>query len=458
MASLDKYKKSSVGRLFLHNNRSQGDGVRHSNECIDDSKTNLNYHYGNIGSAETVDKRINEVFSVERKDATVLCEAIVTLPDNVPEEDERRFFRSVYDFYVKDFGEENIVNAVVHKDEGTPHIHIDFIPVIKGDFSYDKSSPYYKKLEEWKAEHDGELERLCAKELLNREYFDNMHPRLSAYVEQDLGYETKIINGATENGNMSVVKLKLDTMKKQLEDLIEARKYLENEIAETYQLSQKYNIKPEQMKYLPLIEQIDFLFQREEIYKSIMKRNGYSYTREDIDKLKTLKSSANSSTNVSILDGSYVNEKEFEASTGTVMVFEIDNRELFNEKNCPQYGFCTARRGSEVRMKFREISKSKEVNLIEGTKGTYCYVHSPSEENICGVLAEMEREFRAYIKERRAKGERVKIIMDRLKNDRYNVGQIMLELLDVPVQYYSGMHTDKYESEEARERNMEKQQ
>lgn len=458
MARIEKYKSYQVGRIFLHNNRTDSDGVTHSNEQIDNNRTHMNYSYKK-GNAEDVGKRVRQVFSVGRSDATVMCEAVITLPKNVPEKDEKKFFQSVYNFFAEEFHEENIVNAVVHKDESRPHMHLDFVPVIRGDFSYRNESHHTStRLEKWKAEHDGELERLCAKELLNREYFDNMHPRLSAYVEQDLGYETKIINGATENGNMSVVKLKLDTMKKQLEDLIEARKYLENEIAETYQLSQKYNIKPEQMKYLPLIEQIDFLFQREEIYKSIMKRNGYSYTREDIDKLKTLKSSANSSTNVSILDGSYVNEKEFEASTGTVMVFEIDNRELFNEKNCPQYGFCTARRGSEVRMKFREISKSKEVNLIEGTKGTYCYVHSPSEENICGVLAEMEREFRAYIKERRAKGERVKIIMDRLKNDRYNVGQIMLELLDVPVQYYSGMHTDKYESEEARERNMEKQQ
>lgn len=59
-------------------------------------------------------------------------EIIVTLPKDVKAQDERAFFRSVYDFYCEDFGKENVINAIVHKDETTPHIHLDFVPVIKG--------------------------------------------------------------------------------------------------------------------------------------------------------------------------------------------------------------------------------------------------------------------------------------------------------------------------------------
>ena len=130
MAEFSKYGAMSVGRLFLHNNRKSDDGVTHSNESIDTERTIYNYHLKR-GSVSDVQKRLDEVFSQKRSNATVLGEIIVTLPQNVKAADERDFFQAVYDFYAQDFGEENIVNAVVHKDEKTPHLHLDFIPVVK---------------------------------------------------------------------------------------------------------------------------------------------------------------------------------------------------------------------------------------------------------------------------------------------------------------------------------------
>ena len=138
MAEFSKYKAFSVGMLFTHNNRQKDDGIIHSNENIDNERTVYNYHLKK-GSVEDVKKRLSEIYvGRKRKDAVVLGEMIVTLPKDVKKEDERDFFLSVFEFYCAEFGEKNIINAVVHKDEIQPHIHIDFVPVVEGIFNKDR--------------------------------------------------------------------------------------------------------------------------------------------------------------------------------------------------------------------------------------------------------------------------------------------------------------------------------
>ena len=170
MAEFSKYKAFSVGRLFLHNNRRKDDGVEHSNESIDNTRTIYNYHL-KTGTVEDVRRRLSEIYvGKQRSDAVVLGEMIVTLPHNVKKEDERDFFQAVYDFYAQDFGEENIINAVVHKDEIQPHIHLDFVPVLYGEYKVSASNRGERKYyNDWVSAHNGEFptERLCCKELIN---------------------------------------------------------------------------------------------------------------------------------------------------------------------------------------------------------------------------------------------------------------------------------------------------
>ena len=53
-------------------------------------------------------------------------------------------------FYQKEIGEENIISAVVHMDEKTPHMHLSFVPITKdGRLSAKEIIGNKKKLCEW---------------------------------------------------------------------------------------------------------------------------------------------------------------------------------------------------------------------------------------------------------------------------------------------------------------------
>ena len=60
-------------------------------------------------------------------------------------DETKRYFKTAYDFVCnyKNLGEENIISAVVHLDEETPHLHIIFIPVVD---SKDKNENSIRKI------------------------------------------------------------------------------------------------------------------------------------------------------------------------------------------------------------------------------------------------------------------------------------------------------------------------
>ena len=66
----------------------------------------------------------------------ILCEMIFTSDkeffDSIGEKETKRYFEESYKFVCdyKNLGEENIISAVVHLDEGTPHMHLVFVPVV----------------------------------------------------------------------------------------------------------------------------------------------------------------------------------------------------------------------------------------------------------------------------------------------------------------------------------------
>ena len=66
----------------------------------------------------------------------------------------------------KTFGQENVVSAVLHMDETTPHIHATLVPIVIGERRKAK-----KEKEEGKRTYrkKGDAARLCADDVLNRE-------------------------------------------------------------------------------------------------------------------------------------------------------------------------------------------------------------------------------------------------------------------------------------------------
>ena len=46
-------------------------------------------------------------------------------------EGSRKFFQSATDFFCQRYGADNVINATVHMDEATPHMHLGLVPVTK---------------------------------------------------------------------------------------------------------------------------------------------------------------------------------------------------------------------------------------------------------------------------------------------------------------------------------------
>ena len=196
MAHIAKYKATSVGHMLAHYRR---DASSMERDNIDPKRTKDNMvvaHYTNkdgqlvVGRVVpregepnwgTVERRIERVNEAQkaagkratRKDAVVMADVVVTLPDNVRKGDEDRFFRLTYWYLSNKFGIDNMMGGHVHKDEvlkdGTPardHMHVPFTPILDGRFNYKKMCP--------------------------RMFYQNMHRELGDYLEKRLGYRPEV--------------------------------------------------------------------------------------------------------------------------------------------------------------------------------------------------------------------------------------------------------------------------
>lgn len=191
MAHVEKYTRVAVGHMLEHYARESNA----SNENIDPTRTPSNYNLApqrDKTDFEYVRSRLEQVKVQNRKDVNVLADWCVTLPKDLPKNEEQAFFKAAYEFLEGKYGKENVVSAWVHRDEITPHLHFAFIPVIQ---TINKRT--------------GEpLEKVSAKELLTRSELQNFHPALQKHMEQALGHSVSILNDATREGNEAVKDLK----------------------------------------------------------------------------------------------------------------------------------------------------------------------------------------------------------------------------------------------------------
>jgi hypothetical protein len=134
---MDKFKKEAIRGIQSHNLRERRS---HSNPDIEYERSSGNYelHEGvSRDYASAVQNRIDDLLLVKtvRRDAVHLCGLIVSsdsafFKDLSPEE-SRRFFEESKKFLTQFVGEENVISAMVHMDEKTPHMHFLHVPVTK---------------------------------------------------------------------------------------------------------------------------------------------------------------------------------------------------------------------------------------------------------------------------------------------------------------------------------------
>lgn len=130
---INKLKIGSVTPINNHHERRKE--KYKSNPDIDPERSHLNYHLVQPEGRyrEKTLARIEEVGAKRRKDSVVLQDAFVSAsPDWIrqkPIEEQRKYFEHAFDFFCDRFGKDNILSAVIHMDEATPHMHLVFVPI-----------------------------------------------------------------------------------------------------------------------------------------------------------------------------------------------------------------------------------------------------------------------------------------------------------------------------------------
>ena len=133
----EKLTRNEAKGRYVHNERKTRG---HTNKDIDLERTYLNYYFkkNELSYIKEFDKlrKENDLKGHIKSNSIILCEMIFTSDkeffENIGEKETKRYFEESYKFVCnyKNLGEDNIISAVVHLDEGVPHMHLVFVPVV----------------------------------------------------------------------------------------------------------------------------------------------------------------------------------------------------------------------------------------------------------------------------------------------------------------------------------------
>ena len=133
----EKLTRTEINGKGTHNDRK---AKNHSNKDINPERTYLNYYIkkNEYTYTKEFDKYLkeNNLQGHLRSNSIIMCQMIFTSGqaffDRIGEQETKRYFDECYKFICnyKNLGEKNIISAVVHLDEGAPHMHLMFVPVV----------------------------------------------------------------------------------------------------------------------------------------------------------------------------------------------------------------------------------------------------------------------------------------------------------------------------------------
>ena len=159
---MEKYHKTDIAPVENENERD--DTYQAVNPQLDFTRTRNNYNI--IKHQRSYTQFINDKIEAldlptkVRKDAVLMCSFVVGSDreffSRLSSGEQQQFFVDCTRFFTERYGEDNIISAVVHMDETTPHIHLNLIPIADG--------------------------RLCAKQLFDRKELQNLQSDFHSVV------------------------------------------------------------------------------------------------------------------------------------------------------------------------------------------------------------------------------------------------------------------------------------
>lgn len=174
---IEKRYRGNIAKIGNHHERMKESYK--SNPDINRERSSLNYHLKKPTGTYTqmVNAKIANVKRV-RKDSVLLADTFIggspEFINGLSSDEQKEFFKRGYDFMARNIGEHNILSAVVHLDEKTPHMHLVFTPITDDN-------------------------RLCAKEMLGNpkrfekwqdDFYACMHSRFDCLDRGDKASET----------------------------------------------------------------------------------------------------------------------------------------------------------------------------------------------------------------------------------------------------------------------------
>ena len=129
-----KHKGGASKALSAHHERTKE--VYASNPDIDSSRTAQNFHLvtPRWSYEQEIKHRIHMAGCRVRKDSVKFVDTLVTVSPEFAQTHEaemREYFTRAFAFLKERVGEDNIISAVVHMDEKTPHMHLCFVPLTR---------------------------------------------------------------------------------------------------------------------------------------------------------------------------------------------------------------------------------------------------------------------------------------------------------------------------------------
>ena len=204
------HKVGAVPLVERHNERKNHN---YSNHDIDCSRSKENFHLKSPqGSYWETFNKIRDRQQLKgnlrlqgEKQSTVLCEFIITSDkqffDSLGTDGTKRFFEDSYQFVTsKVGGEQFVVSAVVHMDEATPHMHVTFIPTVRGK---DRKGQPCRRIN-------------CSEFWKGRDSYSRLQDEWYDFIARSCGYDLERgVKGSTAE-HLSVAEYKLKKTQEQL--------------------------------------------------------------------------------------------------------------------------------------------------------------------------------------------------------------------------------------------------